>query len=385
MEKKFLLGMLFLIVNGWIEGILAGYGTAQPIPDSKSLVQSVSEDTSVIKEKSILALCKVIETQPDDRPVGMEFISTMEVLHVFHGPDSFTGRTFQVAYYEKNMNFGRAYQIINPKLESGEITVWALLRVGNQLTVFPHSNYGVPFPSRSNQDFLYPQVLDLAKAVESVSRSPKEKAVQLLKELAVSQSPEISTWAVKTLGAMDDSEGVDFLKSLAVSGRSTIRGQTALDRILTEKLGVTWQNSRARLELEESWVKAPLTDSEATYVIDCLDVLSQWNTVESKLLLNLMKKLLANPQVSIDMKVSSYKLPYFPLLRGYMSSNDACEFFMGQLQNEEPKLAVGAAKCLTRLPLTEPQRERLKPLSLKPRHEEVTRIIQEILQRQQQP
>lgn len=195
--------------------------------------------------------------------------STLQVTRVFSGPmtgPTLLGQKFEVISTNQP---GSGPSAIVPPPAQGENGIWVVSRTNSGLKAqLGQRAYGLALPAREGvaaNDFTsYESALQVGLAVEKVARLSRLEATERLKGYALNDVPEVSAWAVNSLGTLLDPDSQEaFLKPLLANTQVPLLGRLAADAQFLELQKSDWRQSPERQAVLAGWVGEPLDERSA--------------------------------------------------------------------------------------------------------------------------
>jgi hypothetical protein len=222
---------------------------------------------------------------------------TLEITHVYCGPDDLLGKTF-VAHSRKSADLHGI--IIYPPLQMGEKGIWSLKTIDDKLYGLRDIEHGVSWPARESEN-TYADSTALAKVIEQVCKAESSAQLDLLRRSAFDPIPKISVWAIHVMSLADPENRTRLFNDLISNiDNISIQGQVAIDEVLSDIANDPWRTSEKRLALLNKWVGKAMSKDDATRVIQRLDSAAQHRELEDKTLLKLLQIVIGNQNIPSD-------------------------------------------------------------------------------------
>jgi len=248
---------------------------------------SAHPSSAALPIKMILVQAWVIHHEEDNGSI----VGTLEITHVYCGPDKLLGTTF-VAQSPKSMQGNGS--IISPPLKPGEKGIWSLKEIDDKLIGLRYPQDGVVWPVREGEK-TYANATALAQVIEQVCTAESAEQLDLLERYAFDRIPEISVWAIHVMSLANPEDKARLFNDLVSNIDSlSIPGQAALDQVLSEIEDNPWRASEKRLALLHKWVSMAMSKDDATRTISRLDVAAQHSELEDKTILKLLEIFIGN-------------------------------------------------------------------------------------------
>jgi hypothetical protein len=238
--------------------------------------------------ETILVQARVIHVDEDN---GI-LVGTLEIMHVYCGPDKLLGNTFVV--HSPKSGQDSTGTSVYPPLQLGEKGIWLLKVTDDKLNYLSYPQNGVSWPARESQN-TYANATALANVIEQVCKAESAKQLDLLQGYAFDRIPEISVWAIHVMSLTKPEDRVRLFNGLISNIDSlSIGGQAALDEVLSNIEDDPWRTSEKRLALLNKWVSKAMSKNDATLIIRRLDIAVQQSEFEDKTLLKLLETAIGN-------------------------------------------------------------------------------------------
>ena len=239
--------------------------------------------------------------------------STLKITHTYSGPPSrsLVGQTF-VVYSRSGEGSGIAS--VTPSPTKGEKGIWSVQQTQEGLVAYlGERSYGFDAPVRkgitpgftsaAQHVISFDQAEQIAIAIEQAANSNPEEAKRRLRDYAISSNPDLSAWAIQSLGLLLDSTSYEkFLKQLLSNTSVPVKGRAAVDEELFRVEREKWPSSPERMKLLETTVGQKLSDDDVTAVIQWLKNVSG---IDQGALLELVKVLVKNEEISAESRRSA--------------------------------------------------------------------------------
>lgn len=212
--------------------------------------------------------------------------ATVEIVHVYSGPKDLMGRSF-LDY----SGLGSWRQDLAPfPFSVEEEGVWGLIEREGKLQIKRFPIMPFRYRSRKADNPRHAAVVAVADMVEKWEKEKAEARVTLLKVGAMSDTPEVSGWAVQMLGAVDSAEAREYLDvQMKTPEKLPLAGQVALDVVLADRNGAVWLGAEARLTMLRGWVNEMRTEYEVRLVYSRIGLAHQREEISDKLALELYR------------------------------------------------------------------------------------------------
>ena len=254
--------------------------------------------------KMILVQARVIHLDENDGFI----VGTLEITHVYCGPDKLLGNTF-VAHSPKSMQ-GNGFTI-SPPLKPGEKGIWSLKEIDDKLIGLRYPEHGVVWPVREGEN-TYSNATALAQVIEQVCTAESAEQLDLLQRYAFDRIPEISVWAIHVMSQANPEDKTRLFNDLVSNIDSlSIPGQAALDQVLSEIEDTPWRTSKKRLVLFNKWVSKAMSKDDAALIISRLDVAAQHSELEDKTILKLLEIVIGNKGIPPVARLNGIRLVGF--------------------------------------------------------------------------
>ena len=256
----------------------------------------------------ILVLAKVAKVE--ERTKG-ELSSTLEITRVFRGSPDLIGKKFSVISCKPGRAGGLLAVVFVPPLEEGEVGIWPLhVPQGDQSPLiawdsfYPRQYFHGPSPARKGTSERYEQALAWAEAVEAFSKADPNEQPALLRKYAVSDVPEVSAWAIHAIAVLKPPDFAEFLENLVSNQQLSVDAQVALDEVLSDLKGESWQQSEQRVDLLQKLVSRKVEEREARIAFGRLSVASQRHQITNDTLLPILKTAISNQGMPMAVRES---------------------------------------------------------------------------------
>jgi hypothetical protein len=257
----------------------------------------------------------------------------------------------------------------------------------NSLSVFHvrYPVYGLVFPIRESVSPRYEEAKQLADSVERLCHAAPKEQLSLLQAYSTSPTSEVSYWAIRRMARAYPQEAIPFLMQVLFASGLPIRGQIAIDEVLSDAKGNEWQNSPTRRSLLQSWVTGNLTELDISAAISRIDVSSQHGEINGEALLDLMQRAIENQRVPLQVRQSAVSLIGIASNRGRIKQNAGFDFLLKQIKEGKEGLDLSAAFAVKNfIDLNQNQASLLETTSRQVADEKVARILQEAARRSKQ-
>ncbi|MCI0664323.1 MAG: hypothetical protein L0220_24965 [Acidobacteria bacterium] len=230
--------------------------------------------------------------------------ATLQVSDVYKGEVNTEGHTFSVSANKSGQgSYGLSFY---PPLKQGQVGIW--LMKSDTDKVAPDLAMGrlryVKLPSRQGVDARYTQTKNWAESVEAVSKASPESRLTLMKNYALSKTPEVSAWAIQAISQAKPPVAEALYRDLLNSNLS-VGGRIAIDGVLLNIKGTSWITSEERLKLLHDLVGGKTPEYEAGLIHNMLSAIVQRGETEDRVLLNLLKKFINNKDIPITIRQNS--------------------------------------------------------------------------------
>jgi len=366
-----------LIVWGGLFG-----APGKPGSDEREWAKLVLPKPYLVLVKGIVVEMTVTE---DPNKTSADWKATVQVAHVFCGPQTLRGTTFVTADSTRGL---RGDPRMISVLRAGE-ALW-LIEYNPKSGLVPRTRgmVNLPWPvgkSLDAEDYRAAQAV--ARAVEEVVHAKTlSDAVRLLRKYATDRTGEVSAWAIEVLArlAPKDPQITPFLRQLVDQEGLTIAGQVALDEALIQVARNDWQHSAERWRLLQTWVKRTLGPKDSRWVMQRLDWLAQSREtrgIAQERIVALVKMAALNPGISLEeRRVIGATIHW--IVRNYPDPKPAFELAMDMVRHsKEPDIRRMGAGILEFIPLDEPCRKTARTLADSLEDEQIARELREALEK----
>lgn len=265
------------------------------LAEADGVLPTQTDLTSQVLGKQLLFEGKVVETYPKSES---GYRATIEITHVYRGPDRFKGRLFDDFASDATVTVGPHSPW--PPFEKGEVGIWGVFEYQGVL----RTGYGqyMPFTSavRKGRSQRFEQIKALVEGIEQLERLELVGQVKLARQFAVSKSSELSRFAILALGRVK-LEGIgEFFDELTDNDKMPIGAAIALDEVLLKSRERSWATSRRRMDWLSRWVRRIVTFHEAYEATNHLTLAAQHGQLGVVDLIRLLDELARNPHCSLE-------------------------------------------------------------------------------------
>lgn len=303
-----------------------------------------------------------------------ESIALVRITHVFVGPQSLVGRTFEVKSYKMTPAFFR--RIIYPALELEEVAIWTVYDTNGDLEAGPD-------PARKSTD-RYELWLEVAQAQERVAKiTVEEEQIDVLKRYAA-EGPPVSSWAIKTLArAVPTHPGLrDFLRGLVGDQRLSVRAQVVLDEVLLDVAAPEWAHSPDRFDLFKSWLGAKPARPDVEFALSRLDEVIQRperGTFSPDQYVELIRLAALNEGLPAESR-ARVQNPLVHLAERFSADGQAFDLALDILkETKTPQVQRAAAFAIWRMPMDVERRQALRAVQDAVQDESARKVLDELL------
>ena len=258
------------------------------------LTSSRSEETLSIPEFQrdlALVFAKATKVEQD----GQWTLGTFEVTHVYAGVIAKVGNVFTVVGSEGPDAIGRS---VRPVPAVGETGIWIVKRNGAKLySMKGFQDYQFAFPARVGISRRFDEERELADAVAAVWDAQVDDQLSLLRQFASSKTPEISIWAIHSLGFCSPN---DILEMSRHSGSSCIGGQVAIDDAMQRIKRDEWIHSPDRGQILQRWAGCAPDEYDQQLITQRLNTAWQETSVDDQSLFAAMAKVALNANFDLE-------------------------------------------------------------------------------------
>jgi hypothetical protein len=272
----------------------------------------------------------------------------MEITHVYVGSKNLAGQHFSAQSTDADYTGSG----IEPALKMGEVGIWALRpSKGGGLEPSPdRKTFGPGWPARKGVEEAgerFAQYEALAKTIEEVNSKPVDEQPKAWQKYALSQIPEIASFAVRKSGEIPGKEYEAFLKGLFTNPQSSLFAQIAADEVLAEGEKRDWVDSPERNAMLETWVGLHLGELETDAILGRLDISWQKGETKGSRLFELLQKMAAN----VNYPVSTRRQVCWTLGRLGKEEPGQADGVLNELiriirESPEPGIRQGGALCI---------------------------------------
>ncbi len=235
---------------------------------------------------------KVVSVGEKEKDEGVP--ATLEVVHVYTGPRELVGTKFVDRQYSvrhlDGSRRGSSWPVTPFKLE--EEGLWSLREVkkDGEAKLYP------VVLSRKGDNPRHVQAVARAEAAEAVDRAKATERTALLKQYAADLIPEVGEWAVITLSASKDADAGAYLDGLAEKPdpKFGLLAQLALDKVLAERKGTDWTDSKLRLVALRGWVEGKADEFDGLRVFQRINSAHQSETLSDGVAVEVLLTALKN-------------------------------------------------------------------------------------------
>jgi hypothetical protein len=226
---------------------------------------------------------------------------TVTIVHVYVGEKKLVGSTFTDVYITEDLR-GKSASIPFTNDEEG---IWTIAQSPNGIS--PYFDERMPFShrSRKSDNRRHEQIITLAEAIEKTEQSKPDDRIPLLLELILDKTPEVSAWAVHTLGNSQKAAAQEYFEKLSkqIPPNLPIASQVALDEVLSKNKEYEWMKSKVRSALLESWVKGKTDEYHMTLILRRFDMADQLGELSNRSAIALTRMAAENKEWTRDFRI----------------------------------------------------------------------------------